>query len=326
MAGGHHPPTSRLLLDRAVTTLGEHRDRWLSVSLTDKVAHLRTLVRRTMEVAPAFIEDALAAKGFDPSLAGEDWVATVITQVRTMRILADTMEAIERTGRAPAPDKDVRVRSNGQVALRVVPDNSYDRMLYMGFKGEVWLDPAIERADLDQHLGGIYTKPHLARPGTALALGAGNVASIAVLDVVYKLFVEGKVVLLKYSGVNDYIGRHVEEVFADLISAGYLRTAYGGADVGTYLVHHQGIEPGDRDARALERARPALSCRERGHPDAQQRRVQLQCRRSAGAPRRVAAAGCLPGSVAPGVARLPGAARLLPGRRGALRAVHRIAR
>ncbi len=39
----------------------------------------------------------------------------------------------------------------------------------------------------------------------ALVLGAGNVASIAPLDVLHKLFIENQVCLLKLNPVNDYL-------------------------------------------------------------------------------------------------------------------------
>jgi acyl-CoA reductase-like NAD-dependent aldehyde dehydrogenase len=76
----------------------------------------------------------------------------------------------------------------------------------------------------------------------ALVLGAGNVASIGPLDVVYKLFVEGQVCLLKMNPVNDYLGVFIEEVFADFVKEGFLEFAYGGADVGAYLCQHEGID------------------------------------------------------------------------------------
>lgn len=48
--------------------------------------------------------------------------------------------------------------------------------------------------------------PPAARQGKlALVLGAGNVASIAPLDVLHKLFIENQVCLLKLNPVNDYL-------------------------------------------------------------------------------------------------------------------------
>ena len=76
----------------------------------------------------------------------------------------------------------------------------------------------------------------------ALVLGAGNIASIAPLDVLYKLYAEGRVCMLKMNPVNDYLGPIFEDIFADLARAGFVRFAYGGADVGEYLTHHDGVD------------------------------------------------------------------------------------
>ena len=74
--------------------------------------------------------------------------------------------------------------------------------------------------------------------GVALVLGAGNVASIGPMDVLYKLFVENRVVVLKMNPVNDYLGPFVERAFAPLVAEGFLRVVYGGAGEGHHLAHH----------------------------------------------------------------------------------------
>jgi acyl-CoA reductase-like NAD-dependent aldehyde dehydrogenase len=76
----------------------------------------------------------------------------------------------------------------------------------------------------------------------ALILGAGNVSSIPPLDLLYKLFVEDQVVLLKMNPVNGYLGPFFERAFAALIDDGYLGIVSGGADVGSYLCHHELVE------------------------------------------------------------------------------------
>jgi aldehyde dehydrogenase (NAD(P)+) len=73
-------------------------------------------------------------------------------------------------------------------------------------------------------------------------LGAGNIASIAPLDVLYKLLAEGQVCLLKMNPVNEYLGPFLIEAFAGFIAAGYVAVAYGSADVGAYLTNHAGVE------------------------------------------------------------------------------------
>jgi acyl-CoA reductase-like NAD-dependent aldehyde dehydrogenase len=76
----------------------------------------------------------------------------------------------------------------------------------------------------------------------ALVLGAGNVASIGPLDILYKLFMEDQVVLYKTNPVNAYVGPLIEECFRALIEPGYLRVVYGGASEGAYLCNHASVE------------------------------------------------------------------------------------
>ncbi|MEZ0228953.1 MAG: aldehyde dehydrogenase family protein, partial [Planctomycetota bacterium] len=75
-----------------------------------------------------------------------------------------------------------------------------------------------------------------------LVLGAGNVASIGPMDVLYKLFVEDQVCLLKMNPVNEYLGPFIEKGFRALVEGGWMRVVYGGAGVGKYLCAHAGID------------------------------------------------------------------------------------
>ena len=68
----------------------------------------------------------------------------------------------------------------------------------------------------------------------SLVLGAGNVASLGPRDVLDKLFVEGKVVVLKANPVNDYLVPYWRRALAALIDAGYLRVVSGGTAAGVY--------------------------------------------------------------------------------------------
>jgi acyl-CoA reductase-like NAD-dependent aldehyde dehydrogenase len=241
-AAGRFPPTSPAGVDRALATLRDHRRAWLDVPTTAKAGYLREIAAAAIETAPGFVADAVAAKGVPPELGSEDWIATFITVLRTVRILADSLEHIARTGETLVTDSMVRTRDNGQAAIRVLPYDRWDKVLYAGYGAEVWVDPEVSRDRLAGHLGSIYTKPETARPRTTAVLGAGNVAAIGILDVVYKLFNEGAVVVLKHNPVNDYVAPHVERIFAPLIRDGFLRIVLGGADVGQYLVHHPDVD------------------------------------------------------------------------------------
>ena len=75
--------------------------------------------------------------------------------------------------------------------------------------------------------------------------------------------VEGHVAMLKFNPINDYMGPYVEHAFSDLISAGFVRTSYGGASVGDHLVRHPEV-----DEVHITGSESSLSMSEFEHPPA----------------------------------------------------------
>jgi hypothetical protein len=235
---------NREALDKSIEVLRQTKDRWARMPLTDKIELLRKVVENTRKVADRQVQAAIQAKGIPPDshLVGEEYLGGPVVQARICRLLADSLEDVMRHGRPQLPEGAVRTRAkDGQVIARVFPGDYLDRAMYAGFRAEVWMQPGVTEANLRDNMAGFY-RQHAPEGAVALVLGAGNVASIGPLDMVQKLFAEGQVCMLKFNPVNDYLGPFVEEVFADLIAAGYVRTAYGGADVGDYLCQHPGVD------------------------------------------------------------------------------------
>lgn len=235
-------PTSRYLLDRSLATLRENAAAWARRDILDRVADLESIAARTIEAAPDLVADAVRAKGIPASMAGEEWVGGPLSVLRTIRFLRSTLLGIHRRGEVPLPERAFRERADGQVVVDVMPGDGWDRVLYPGWSAEVRMDPSVPYARARQAMGGFYTKAGSAEPGVGLVLGAGNVSSIVPLDAVHQLFVDGRTVIVKLNPVNEYIGPYIEHAFADLIAAGFFRTAYGGADVGDYLVMHPEVD------------------------------------------------------------------------------------
>ena len=73
-------------------------------------------------------------------------------------------------------------------------------------------------------------------------LGAGNVTSIPVLDVLYELLAFNRVVILKVNPTQDALVPVFERALAPLIEPGFLRIVRGGGEVGAYLTAHAGID------------------------------------------------------------------------------------
>ncbi|MCY7337897.1 MAG: aldehyde dehydrogenase family protein [Chamaesiphon sp.] len=218
-------------IDRVIASLHCHRDKWEQTSISQRLAYLQSCLDRTITIADDWTMAACQAKGIEPqsSLAGEELVAGAISTVRNIRLLMTTLQA---GGRLPPPK---RQREDGQFVAQVLPANTIERLLYLGYRGEVWLEPGTLPTQ-----GRIYRQPTASKVG--LILGAGNISAIVAMDVLSKLFSENQVVIVKMNPVNAYMGTYLAQAFAPLIQAGSLQIVYGGAEVGEYLCQHPQIE------------------------------------------------------------------------------------
>lgn len=230
-------------MEQAIAELRANKSRWLELPLARKIDYARSLLAGTVRTAPGQVQAACEAKGvdFDSPSAGEDWIGGPYVVARTLRLLIDTLTEIDRSGSVRLDPGRVRSGEDGRAVVDVFPLSVWDRLLYSGFKGEVWMQPGVTPENLERHVGGVYAADS-PTPAVALVLGAGNVASIAPLDVVHKLFYEGQVAILKLNPVNDYLAPFLEDAFGELIRDGFVRIVTGGGDVGSYLCHHDGVD------------------------------------------------------------------------------------
>ena len=230
-------------LDRALTSLAEHATAFARAPLADKVAWLHEIAGRFHEVSAGMVRDACRAKGVElgTPLEGEEWLAGLVPIRRNLKQLADSLDQIRRFGAPTVDPSRLEALPNGGLAVRVTPHERHDSLLYAPFRAQTWLEPGVDADRLGDAQAGFY-KLRDPEGRVALVLGAGNVASIPALDVIYKSFVAGAVCLLKMSPVNAYLGPHFELALAPLISRGFLRIVYGGPEVGAYLVGHRAID------------------------------------------------------------------------------------
>lgn len=230
-------------VDKAVTVLGERKDTWARLPIPGKIGFLHSLRRRTGEVADRWVEAAVHAKGIPPGSpwAGEEWFSGPYAFLYGINAIERTMQALAR-GRIPdLKPGAVRMRPDGQLVVQVFPSDLHDRLLSGGVRAEVWMQREVTAGNLHSHMAGFYRQPS-PEGKVALVLGAGNIASIAPLDLLHKLYVEGQVCILKMNPVNDYLGPIFEEIFDDLVRQGFVRFAYGGTEVGSCLVGHPGVD------------------------------------------------------------------------------------
>jgi acyl-CoA reductase-like NAD-dependent aldehyde dehydrogenase len=105
----------------------------------------------------------------------------------------------------------------------------------------VWLQPGITLEQARAAAGLAQLNP-TAPGGVGLVLGAGNVTSIPVLDVLYELLANNRVALLKLNPTMDALVPVFERALAPLIEPGFVRIVTGGPEVGEYLTAHPGID------------------------------------------------------------------------------------
>ena len=233
--------SNRRQLDQKVTRLREAAPAFARLSLEDRIALARSMQAGYLRIAEASVRAGCAAKGipFDSPLAGEEWTTGPWCVVRHLRLVAEALESIRRTGNTPVGP--VGRTADGRLSVRVFPANRIDGVLFSGITVEVHLQPGVTEAGMNASRASFY-KGRAHQGKTILVLGAGNIAAIPAMDVVTKLFNEGGVCLLKMNPVNAYLGPFIEEAFADAIARGFLAVAYGGAEEGAYLTQHPGID------------------------------------------------------------------------------------
>ncbi|HKF35417.1 MAG TPA: aldehyde dehydrogenase family protein [Ktedonobacteraceae bacterium] len=239
---GSMPPSTRDEMDTAVQSLQAHKNEWVALPVKERIALLDRLMADFAAFAPRWVAVSARAKGIaeDSPLVGEEWGAGAWPVLKNMRLLRQALAGIDAYGRPRIPGP-VRTRPDGQVSAQVFPPTAYDRLFFMGITAEVWMEPGVTEADLPQTQALAYRdKQHEGK--VALVLGAGNVASIGPMDILYKLFVEDQVVVYKANPVNAYLGPLMVEGLRALVEPGFLRVVYGGAEEGAYLCNHPGID------------------------------------------------------------------------------------
>ena len=203
---------------------------------------LNRLIRDFAAIAPRWVAACIKAKGIaeDSPTVAEEWGAGVWPVMKNLRQLRQSLADIASVGHPKIPGK-ITTRSDGQVVARVFPLTGYDRLFFIGLTAEVWMEPGVTAETLSQTQALTYrNKNHHGK--VALVLGAGNVGSIGPMDILYKMFVEDQVVILKMNPVNAYLGPLIQQSFQALVEPGFLRVVYGGASEGAYLCNHPQVD------------------------------------------------------------------------------------
>lgn len=234
-------PTPQWQLDEALARLRGAAPTFARLPITDRIALARSMRAGYLRIAQQSVRAGCAAKGIalGSPMEGQEWATGPWCVVRHLRLIADSLASLQRTGNTPIGK--IGRTADERLAVRVFPANAIDSVLFAGITVEVRMQAGLDDAGLHASRAGFYRgRMHGGR--TVLILGAGNLAAIPAMDVISKLFNEGKVCLLKMNPVNAYLGPFIEQAFGEAIRRNFLVVAYGGADEGAYLAHHPGVE------------------------------------------------------------------------------------
>ncbi|MFT6605986.1 MAG: aldehyde dehydrogenase (NAD(P)+) [Halocynthiibacter sp.] len=230
-------------LDVALEELSAAKQSWAQTSIAERIAVLMEIKDCLLAVSEGWAETA-ARKKLIPagsSLAGEEWISGPYAVMGACNGLLETLSKME--GKTFLKSLKTRETQSGRTAVRVLPHNIWEHLLFSGVTAEVWMEKGVTKSNLAEATAQAYDTAPSARVGkVALVLGAGNIAAIAPLDVFQKVFSEHQVVILKMNPVNDYLTDYLAAALKPLIDRGALRIVKGGADVGAYLCNHSAVE------------------------------------------------------------------------------------
>ncbi len=237
-----HDVTAFPAIDAELQELRAGAQRWVRLPILAKVALLKDCRDGVYAIRRRWAEAAVEAKGLrGTGLEGEEWISGPWAVLYALNRYIASLEGIAKGGAPELPGSRIYARPDGQSVAKVFPNTPYDRLLLNGIDAEIWMEPGLAPSEIPATMATWYREEH-PQPRVALVLGAGNIAAIPPLDVLYKLLADGAVCMLKMNPVNDYLGAIFERAFAPLVDEGYLRFAYGGPEIGQYLCASDAID------------------------------------------------------------------------------------
>ncbi|GAT74305.1 aldehyde Dehydrogenase [Microbacterium sp. HM58-2] len=228
-------------LDAAVADLHAGTSVWTALTLAQRATLLRAVRASVAAVAEDWATTAAASKSLEGRhpLRGEEWLSGPYS---VLGALDAYIETVSRLASGTNPLEGVRIdrAPGGRTRVHAFPLTGIDRFLLSGFTGEVWLEPGVTPNGARAGAGLAQRTPQVSG-GVGLVLGAGNITSIPVLDVLYELLAHNRTALLKVNPTQDALVPVYKRAFAPLIEIGLLRIVRGGPAAGAYLTGHPGL-------------------------------------------------------------------------------------
>ena len=228
-------------LDTAVEDLTAGARTWSALTVAQRVTLLRAVRTSVAATAEDWANTAAASKGLDGKhpLRGEEWLSGPYSVLGALDAYIETLSRLAK-GTNPLDGITIDRAPGGRTRVHAFPLTGIDKFLLSGFTGEVWLEPGIT-PNAARAAAGLAQRTPTESGGVGLVLGAGNVTSIPVLDVLYELLAHNRTALLKVNPTQDALVPVYKRALAPLIEPGLLRIVRGGPAVGAYLTGHPGL-------------------------------------------------------------------------------------
>ncbi|WP_300266782.1 aldehyde dehydrogenase family protein [Microbacterium sp.] len=229
----------RKRLDAAIDELHRGTRTWTALAVSQRATLLQAVRSSVSAVTEQWARTAADSKGLDAKhpLRGEEWLSGPYSTLGALDAYIETLSRLA-AGRNPLEGIRIGRAPGGRCRVHAFPLTGLDSVLLSGFTGEVWLEPGVTPRAARAGAGLAQRTPEESG-GVGLVLGAGNVTSIPILDVLYELLAHNRTVLLKVNPTQDALVPTFEQAFAPLIEPGFLRIVRGGGDVGAYLTAHK---------------------------------------------------------------------------------------
>jgi acyl-CoA reductase-like NAD-dependent aldehyde dehydrogenase len=228
-------------LDRAIVRAREGAQKFVKLTLDQRIRLAQSMQAGYLRIGRQSVEAACEAKGIPlgTPMEGEEWTLGPWFVVRQLRLLIESLRALEKTGNTQVGK--LGRTADQRLTVQVFPAGTIDGLLFQGVRVDVHLQAGVTVSEMENSRARFYKKPdHDGR--VVLVLGAGNVSGIPSMDVLSKMFNEGKACILKMNPVNAYLGPYLEEAFSEAIRHNYLTIVYGGAEEGSYLANHTDVD------------------------------------------------------------------------------------
>src|SRR5690606_8427783 len=119
--------------------------RWAALDPSARADVFAATHRSIGTVAEAWVDAACRAKSIDPDspLAAEEWMSGPFAVLFAATAFAEALRRIDREG-SPVRLAQLGSAPGGRVAVRVLPTGIQQRLMFHGFRADVWMPPGVD--------------------------------------------------------------------------------------------------------------------------------------------------------------------------------------